>query len=188
MNNTLSKLLFFTAGAAIGSAVTWKVLKTKYEQLTREEIESVKEAFSRRQSDELIKEEPDPEDEEPDEAENTKEYTDVIKENNYVSCEERKSEEKYEEKEEECNMNEPYVIPPDEFDENGYETISLYYYEDGVVATTNDEVIKNVDELIGEESLTHFGEYEDDSVFVRNDAMRTDFEILRAGEKFSEVN
>ena len=185
MNNTLSKFLFFTVGAAIGSAVTWKVLKTKYEQLTREEIESVKEAFSRRQSDEVVADESEVDDEEPD---RTEEYKDIVEKNNYSSYAESRVEEKEDKEEEECDMNEPYVIPPDEFDENGYETLSLYYYEDGVVATTRDEVIDNVDELIGEDSLTHFGEYEDDSVFVRNDAMRTDFEILRTGEKFSEVD
>ena len=37
-------VLVFAAGAAIGSAVTWKVVKTKYERFAQEEIESVKEA------------------------------------------------------------------------------------------------------------------------------------------------
>ena len=40
-------VLIFAAGAAIGSAVTWKLIKTKYEQIANEEIESVKEFFGR---------------------------------------------------------------------------------------------------------------------------------------------
>ena len=32
---TLVKAFIFVAGAAIGSAVTWKVVKNKYEQITR---------------------------------------------------------------------------------------------------------------------------------------------------------
>ena len=28
-----------------------------------------------------------------------------------------------------------------------------------------------MDEIVGKESLNHFGEYEDDSVFVRNDRL-----------------
>ena len=45
--NTLVKAFIFVAGAAIGSAVTWKVVKNKYEQITQEEIKSVKEEYSR---------------------------------------------------------------------------------------------------------------------------------------------
>ena len=43
----LIKAFIFTAGAAIGSVVTWKVIKTKYEQISNEEIESVREEYQR---------------------------------------------------------------------------------------------------------------------------------------------
>ena len=43
----LIKAFIFTAGAAIGSVVTWKVIKTKYEQISNEEIESVREEYRR---------------------------------------------------------------------------------------------------------------------------------------------
>lgn len=43
----LVKAFIFTAGAAIGSVVTWKVIKTKYEQISKEEIESVREEYQR---------------------------------------------------------------------------------------------------------------------------------------------
>ena len=36
--NMLVKAFIFVAGATIGSAVTWKVIKNKYEQITQEEI------------------------------------------------------------------------------------------------------------------------------------------------------
>lgn len=47
MNQKLINVLMFTAGAAIGSLVTWKVVKAKYEQIAQEEIDSVKETWSR---------------------------------------------------------------------------------------------------------------------------------------------
>ena len=50
-----------------------------------------------------------------------------------------------------------------------------------------DDVIYNVDNVIGEDSLNHFGEYEEDSVFVRNDSMATDYEILRDLRAYSDV-
>ena len=72
----------------------------------------------------------------------------------------------------------PYVISPDEYDENDYETETLYYYPDGVLTDTYDNVIVDIEETVGKKSLTCFGEYEEDSVFVRNDDLETDYEIL----------
>ena len=43
----LVKAFIFAAGSAIGSVVTWKVIKTKYEQISNEEIESVREEYQR---------------------------------------------------------------------------------------------------------------------------------------------
>lgn len=42
MGDKIVKLLIFGIGAAIGSVVTWKLVKTKYERIADEEIESVK--------------------------------------------------------------------------------------------------------------------------------------------------
>ena len=85
-------------------------------------------------------------------------------------------------------MDKPYVISPEEFDDNeDYETVSLTYYSDGVLTDERDNVIEDVEGTIGEDSLTHFGEYEDDSVFVRDDRKKIDYEILADDRKFSEV-
>ena len=48
MNNNVIGVITFVAGVAIGSIVTWKFTKTKYEKIANEEIESVKEVFSKR--------------------------------------------------------------------------------------------------------------------------------------------
>lgn len=45
--NILIKGFIFVAGAAVGSAATWKIVKTKYEQIAQEEIDSVKEEYGR---------------------------------------------------------------------------------------------------------------------------------------------
>lgn len=85
----------------------------------------------------------------------------------------------------------PYIIRPEEFGEdNDYETVSLTYYDDGVLTDEYDEILEDedVEEQVGKESLKHFGEYEDDSVFVRNDALQTDYEILLDHRKYYDVN
>ena len=172
MNKNVLCVLSFAAGAAIASVVTWKFAKTKYEKIAKEEIESVKEVFSRRKEEPI---EPKQSEEKPD----TIEYDKVLAETGYAG---NKPEEKGE-----PMMDKPYVISPDEFDENGYNTISLTYYADKVLTDFSDNVIDNVDDLIGLDALTHFGEYEEDSVFVRNDKLALDIEILLDVRNFSDI-
>lgn len=164
----LNNLIMFAAGAAIGSLVTWKLIKTKYEQIAQEEIDSVKEVYSNRNKTE----------ETADESktdwidESIETLNNIIKESGYANASE--------EKEEEIKM-EPYVIRPDEFGELDYDAITLTYYSNDILTDEMDQPMdeEEIEATIGQDSLTHFGEYEDDSVFVRNDELKIDYEILR---------
>ena len=180
MKSNMINFLMFAVGAAIGSAVTWKLVKTKYERIANEEIGSVKEVFSRRNKKEK----------EPEEIEHgTVAHMLETKPDDVSKYADMLEELKYNEKGENDMKNaDPYVISPDEFAElDDYQTVSLNYYADGVVADDIDEVVENVGSLIGWDSLNHFGEYEDYSVFVRNDALKTDFEILLDTRNYSDV-
>ena len=85
-------------------------------------------------------------------------------------------------------MDNPYIISPEEFGAfDDYETISLTYYEDQILADDDDELVDDIEDIVGFDSLTHFGEYEDDSVFVRNDRLKCDYEILMDHRKYSDV-
>lgn len=190
MTNNVKYFASFLFGTAVGVAVSWKILKTKYEQIAQEEINSVKEVFSKRNKETAeflndaaktlseIKEEID---EEPSEkSEGIIDYSGMCRDFGYISENKEKKGGDY--------MNDyPYVISPDEFDEIGYNTVSLTYYADGVLTDECNDPIEDVDETIGEDSLNHFGEYEDDSVFVRNDALRTDYEILRDLRNYYDI-
>lgn len=187
MKNTLSKFIIFVTGAAIGSAVTYKMVKDKYEKIANDEIESMREYFNQKYPNTKKKENAEEEYEESDEFDpmTLQQYEELVHDAGYVQYQH----EKLKEEKGDNNVNsKPHVIPPEEFDENGYQTETLYYYADGTLATDCDEIVNNIDELVGEESLSHFGEYEDDSVFVRNDALQTDFEILKDRRKFSEIS
>lgn len=195
-------VLMFAAGAAIGSAVTWKVIKTKYEKIAQEEIDSVKEAFADRLAN--LQEQVD----DYSEADAAEEWADRARQINWDELEDLDEEDdiglegddlaEYAQlasiytKEEGGAKNmtkKPYVISPDDFGElDDYNRISLTYYADGIVEDEDREIVNDVDELIGEDSLTHFGEYEDDSVFVRNDYLRTDFEILKDYRSYDKAN
>ena len=209
MNSTLKGVLIFVLGAAAGSLATWKLIEKKYKDIAQEEIDSVKDTFSKMKKNEYpdkLEDYPDFEefddsddsydsdDEEPKPEQkidrNNKpdivEYAKILSETGYTNYAERQD--KKEKKGVEPVEDErPYVISPDEFGEkDGYENVTLTYYADGVLTDYFDNVISNVDEVVGLDSLDHFGEYEDDVVFVRNEKMETDYEILRDLRDFNE--
>lgn len=198
MKTTLSNFIIFATGAAIGSVVTWKIVKTKYEQIAQEEINSVKEVFSKKEAELKYDHSGEPigKVEKTEKTEDgvkfsvsmnkpdLQEYAAKIKEEGYFDYS-NPSEPK---KEEETKVEKPYVIPPEEFGEaDGYDTISLTYYIDGYLADDMLDVVEDVDDVVGLESLNHFGEYEDDSVFVRNDRLMVDYEILLDQRNYLDI-
>lgn len=82
------------------------------------------------------------------------------------------------------------MISPDDFGtEDGYDEISLTYYADGTVTDDSDHAMSDdeIEETIGKDSLNHFGDYEPDSVFVRNDRLKADYEILADPRSYADV-
>ena len=181
MNRTVRDVLVFVAGAAIGYFVTRKLLDAKYEARYQEAVASTKEAYSRRNSSEEHTDNIVAEEDLPD----IKEYAKLLKEEEYVDY---STTTESDTTEKEVPVDRPYVITPEEFGEfDDYERISLTYYADDKLAYEDDELVDDVDELVGEDSLSQFGVYEDDSVFVRNDAKKCDYEILLDQRNYFDV-
>ena len=155
MNRFLRDVLMFTAGGAIGYFVSKKLLEVRYEQRYQEAVKDAKEAYSRLMSGEDVEEPTDnivPADELPD----IKEYAAVLRKEEYVDYSDVAENCEKEDKKE--PVDRPYVIMPEEFGElDGYETISLTYYADGKLTYEDDELVDDVDEIVGEDSLTQFG-------------------------------
>lgn len=179
MSNNVGKFIFFAAGLVLGSVVTWKITKTKYEQIAQEEIDSVKAVYSKK-AEKLEKKT-----EKPTEAMYLSEAYDMLRAEYGKAFDTEIAKEG--EAEETYITYEPYVIAPEEFDENGYETVSLTYFADKVLIDDNWDVVEDLDGTIGRDSLNHFGEYEEDSVFVRNDELKIDYEILFDPRNYSDV-
>ena len=186
MNRKLSNVLLFAAGAAVGSLVTWRYFKSKYE-VVEDEIEEKTE-------------EPEGESEEEDhevlESKTSykkpplKDYVKMVEDYGY------KPKTHMEEVEEEIangeqgdeDIYEPFIIRPEEYGElHAYETLSLNYYADGVLTDELDNPIEDVESLVPADFADHFGEYDDNAVFVRNDNLECDYEILRDLRKFTDV-
>lgn len=160
-------LFIFLGGVILGSAVTWKLAENYFVPDDYEE-EYDEESYP---TDEELKETRDA----------------IVTENGYTQY---STKEYAERKEEDEDMDAPYTITPEEFSDSDYNTETLTYWADGVVTDMDDEPLSDdqIEELIGEDSLNHFGEYEDDSVFVRNDRLRTDYEILADTRNYGDIN
>lgn len=190
-----TKMFIFAAGILTGSLCTWYSTKKYYEKIANDEIESMKEWLARRveEQDEKAEEqssEPAEKPTSPSMKPNLMEYAAMVKDLGYTDYSRRTEEPEKEAKEDEevDEMDRPYVIEPEEFGECDYEEVSLTHYADGVLTDEQDNPIEDVDSMVGEDYAEHFGEYEDDSVFVRNDRMQTDFEILADQRNYSDLD
>lgn len=193
----MKHVIAFILGAAIGSIVTWQILDKKYLKLAQDEIDSVKERFSMPKNDKYI----GPQDS--DEAKNEKEtkYEKVLGNEGYSGWRDEDEAEPDEDDEEDepCQepssftnargtWRDPYVIPPENFGElDDYTTISLMYFIDGTLADDNDEIIDNIEDTVPADFADHFGEFDDDVVYVRNERLKVDYEILRSLKAYWEV-
>lgn len=178
MNNKVTHLFTFTAGAIIASAVTWKITKDKYERIAQEEINSYKEHVrGKKDGVKVIVTKAEPE------------VFDYVKKVSDCGYDMSLTSENLE-KGEPSTMNAPYTISYEEFGETDYETVCMTYYADKVlVEDITDEVVEDIDCIIGNDSLLRFGEYEEDMLYVRNDNLRVDYEIsLSDRSYYSDIN
>lgn len=227
MNRNLLVSIAFIAGVATGIAATVTYAKKKYAKIAQEEIDSVKEIYSKKDDDEDINEvekeiyydrpeiedEPEPEPEEefveefrpatPEEAKAYERATRHYRE--LAEVDEKTLEEKVREKSinivRDCNRitseggnkvlaDKPYIIKPNEFGEQDYDEVTLVYYADGKFTSydTGDLMDEfEIEDAIGDiDPSVHFGDYEEDSVFIRNDERGIDYEVLRDEDPYEE--
>ena len=169
-------ILAFSLGAAVGAVASWGILKKKYEMKIQEVTASMEDVFTKRK-ERLSKQL------ETQRENDISECADIINKFGYSNEEPiiNDKEDEYSEK--------PYVITPEEFDIlDDYTVVSLTYYDDGILTDEFDDVIEDVEETVGYDAFKHFGEYEDDCVYVRNDKRKCDYEILYDTRKYSEVD
>lgn len=191
MNYKLFNAVSFAVGAVIGSAVTWKLLKSKYEQIAQEEIDDVKEHYKKKLEDRVYSVETHVDantmnlsHEKPD----ILEYAEKIKELNYSGEEYQSDNKDFVEKEDDSMEGKPYVISEEEFDDAGYDTETLTYFADGVLTDWYNDPIEEPEDMVGEDTLERFDELADgDTVFVRNPNHMTDYEIQRDHRNYVDV-
>ena len=184
--NKVIGFAMFAVGAAVGSLVTWKLVKTKYERIAQEEINSVKETFAKRKPVIDIPKSVDIDEQVSNSQSDLEKYRGFAKAYNMADEEDN---EKDEEEEGEPEMSDgPQIISPDDFGENdSYDIVSLNYYADGVLTDDWDNIIDDPEETVGPDIEKHFGEYEEDTVYVVNDEHGAYYEICRDLRNYSDV-
>lgn len=87
----------------------------------------------------------------------------------------------------------PFVVTTQEFfeeDEDDYSRITITYWEeDDILADEREQMIPDIDALVGHDNLKYFGKGSGDEsiVYVRNDKIKADFEIVKDPRSYSEV-
>lgn len=204
--NKLRYLVTFGIGVVVGAGVTWKYTTDKYEKQRQEDMNSLRRIIveNHLEDDEEIEEKLEEEVVEDTHVDtivtplkpDIMEYAAMLQKSGYidytnvsVNGDEEPIEDDLAQIDIPVTVDRPYVITPEDYGEfDDYETISLTYYgEDGILTDENDEIVDDPDYIIGLESLASFGEYEDDSVFVRNDTLKCDYEVLWDNRKYADV-
>jgi hypothetical protein len=195
LNNAIKNALLLTSGLAIGGVAgyfaTKKMLEVKFENELSEQISEVKEYYKLlRKEDEFSTPETVP----------TVNYEKIIKEYSQETDEEETDvdepesveEVEYTEEVEERNTDLPYIISVEEFmlDRPNYDKNTVTYFDvDDVLCDEREQVIPDVENMVGNEAFTKFGEKSGDTkvVYVRNEKLEMDFEIILDTRSYSEV-
>lgn len=188
----MKNVFIFLGGLAVGSAVTWKVVKEYYKKIADEEIDSVIETFKNRKEEinKLKKEELKEEKKEKVELKSSKKSKEKLHYNNtidalkYVSDEVKDLEEKLINQKDNEFTSSIEIISDQEYNTiDEFDAKSWTYWNNDILTDEDDNVVEDYEEIIGE-ALSQFGEF-DDSVYVRNIDKQCDYEILRSEKDFN---
>ena len=191
-------LCIFGAGVIAGAFVAARAVKEKYQQEAEEEIAEMREYYRelKKESTKVETAEDDTKEESKEESkedfkpiEELAEAEEIIKDRGYINYTHYNDTDiKENNKEEQVDENEIYIIDPEEYGgENGeYDTATLTYFKDGVLADEVDEIVPyNI--IGGEENLQPFKDHPDcNAVYVRDDNIMVDYEILRDPYQYDE--
>ena len=173
----------FAAGVVAGAVAGAYLVKDKVMADAKQEIEEVREYYkSKKESkkEETVEEQP------VEEVKEEKEYKTIVENSGYVNY--NKPEQVVQHS---VLEDEPYSIDPEEFgdkEEEGWDTMTLTYFADGVLTDDTDEVVEQPEVVVGLDNLKIFEEFPDATcVYVRNETWRTDFEILKDDWKWSDL-
>lgn len=209
--------VMFGLGAAIGAVAVYLITKEKYEEIIQEEIDSVKDVFRKYANSENQLDLEDLSEMSEEEYNNRvnktiqnvtpfnkkdrlvyKRTLGKLTEYDQVSADPvtkiipkvvdmEDAENEYRE-----SSDEPYVISVDEYNEENetHDKLTITYYNiDDTLVDERDEIIADVDSIIGNEALSRFGDGSNDPdiVYVCNERLAIDYEVIRVDKSYQET-
>ena len=190
------------AGAVSGYFVAKKRLETKYAEISKQEIAEAKTFYSvlhkpdspeaaaaalipeenLKQAAEALKSYQGTDEEDPKKVEDAETAINIFSQPD--------DEFDYDEEVKKRTPERPYIITQEEYflAEGGHEQVTITYYEgDDVLADERDQPVPEPDRVVGEDNLTRFGHGSKDKniVYVRNERLGAEYEVVRSGGSFS---
>lgn len=200
MNRNSRTTLLVVGGALIGVGIgylaAYEEARRLYMRITRDEIQSVRDTYR------LLRKEPPYDDprtavkaynerlDELDYGRNT--HLTVVESKDSVEVEEKEEVVEVEGGEKDVSKDQPYVISVEEFMDGGeeYDKLTiLYFNKDDTLVDERDQVIDDVEGVVGPDALDSFGKGSDDAniVYVRNNSLSVDFEVVYDPRSYKEV-
>ncbi len=195
----MHKALYFALGVAAGAGASWYFWKEYHRKRADEEIQSVKEAFAPKKPKEETQEKKEPQMSSEQIAYEKKrqsklqDYRALIRESGYQTRTSPKDllDDDPNEQMLGDNVTKPYVIKPEEFDTlDNYDSVCYTYYADGVLVDEDEDPLEipEIATSIGLDFASHFGDYDEDSIHIRNDLRHIDYEIVRDLRKYGDFH
>lgn len=185
MSNMIKNVLIFGAGAIIGSICSIQMVKERLKEDVESEIAEMR-AYYRDKMKENKEEETITKEEEFEPIEEViekeeKQMEKIIQDKGYVNQKEEEVSDAY---------DIPYVINEEDYGgEEDYDTEVLTYFADKVLVDEVDEIIEDMDTVVGLGNLSIFEEFEGAKVvYVRNDIYKTDFMICKDDWNYSDLS
>lgn len=171
-------IITFTIGAALGATV--KIVVDIYKKKHPQEEITGADISEDEEIDEMEEYEPSP-------NSNISNTNDISEKTDYQKYSSKAESYQGNKEKERAVRNQPKVISPEDYGEiEYYDQIEFMYLADGVLMNEEYETVENPRRLIGD-ALNHFGEYEEDSVYVQNDRLKTYIAILKDERTSSEI-
>lgn len=189
MNSTkVTAVASLFLGMCLGFGIAWKLLEKKYEAIAQEEIDSVKEIYSKKESAGRADSQLNINDPDGTETFDRMDYNEYLKQTERYSPIDYHALSSSVENIRDQIENMPYVISPENFGElEDYDKVTLTHYADGVLADIHDNKISDIENCVGDDYANHFGDYEDDAIHIRNETRKIDYEILYDERDYSDI-
>lgn len=203
MNSVVKSTVIFLGGLVVGGFVTNLLVKEKYEHEAAEEISAMHKSFVNRYKEPISEQSIEKDEKHNDSIYISKDKNDVIDYASFSKKEtsvETKSEEDISKEDSTDDVielkREISDDPIHEIDWEIYESSEEYgfshvelvlYTEDCILANVYDEKIDDVEKRITVDILNKFAHLPKDEIWVRNEILGCDFNIVKDNRKFSDV-